>query len=77
MFMRVKKFKSKEHFKIIYAENAANSGLTNLPGVEQLELLGSLVEIVAQRYAISPLLDLSRFGPELEVDGGAGAQHAA
>jgi len=29
-----------------------------LPGVEQLELLGAFVEIVAERYAISPLLDL-------------------
>ena len=44
MFMRVKKFKSKEHFKIIYAENAANSGLANLPGIEQFELLCAFVE---------------------------------
>ena len=73
--------------------------MTNLPGVEQFELLGAFVEIVAERNAISPFLDLdnllslgnvqaslhcarliagfSRFGPELEVDGIAGAQHAA
>ena len=47
-----------ENFQSVDLENAANSCLANLPGVEQLELLRSLVEIVAQRYAISPLLDL-------------------
>ena len=30
--------------------------MSDLPGVEQLELLGALVEIVAVWYAISPLL---------------------
>ena len=51
------------------SEDAANSCLANLPGVEQLELLCSLVEIVAQRYAISPLLDFTAFRPQLDVDG--------
>ena len=32
--------------------------MSDLPGVEQLELLGAFVEIVAERNAISPLLDL-------------------
>ena len=66
-----------KHLKIIDRENAANSCLANLPGVEQLELLGAFVEIVAERNAISPFLDLSRFGPELEVDGVTGLEHLA
>jgi len=46
-----------EQFQIIHLEDAANSGLTNLPRVEQLELLGALV-LFSQRCAISPLSDL-------------------
>ena len=38
-----------------------------LSAIEQFELLRTLVEIVAQRYAISPLLDLSRFRPQFQV----------
>ena len=63
-----------KNFQSVDLENAANSCLANLPGVEQVELLRSLVEIVAERNAISPLLALSRFGPELNDDWVAGAQ---
>ena len=92
----VAKFSLKEHFQTIDLKNTYQTSLSDLPGVEQFELLRSLVKIVAERYAISPLLDLdnllslgnvqaslhcalliagfSRFGPELEIDGVAGAQ---
>ena len=36
-----------KHFEIIHAENAANSGLSDLVAVQQLELLRALIEIVA------------------------------
>ena len=66
-----------EDLQSVDLEKAANSGLSDLPGVEQFELLRSLVEIVAKRYAMSPFLALSRFGPELEVDGVTGLKHLA
>ena len=48
-----------KHFEIIHTENAANSCLANLPGVEQLELLRSLIEIIAKRHAVPPFLDFN------------------
>ena len=43
--------------------------------IKQLELLGALVEIVAQGDAVAPALDLPAFGPELEVNGVARLEH--
>ena len=40
-------------------EDAADAGLTYLVRVEQLELLGALVEVVAQGDAVAPALDLT------------------
>ena len=39
-------------------EDAADAGLAYLVRVEQLELLCSLVEVVAQGDAVAPALDL-------------------
>ena len=35
---------------------------------KQLELLGALVEVVAQRDAVAPALDFPALGPELQID---------
>jgi len=45
--------------------------------VEQFKLLGALVEVVAQGDAVAPALDLPAFGPELDINRVARAQHAA
>ena len=45
--------------------------------VEQLELLGALVEVVAQWDAVAPALDLPALGPKLEVNRVAGLKHPA
>ena len=42
----------------VYLEDAADAGLAYLMRVEQLELLGALIEIVAQGDAVAPALDL-------------------
>ena len=57
------------NFDAIYFEDAHITDLPNLATVKQLDLACPLIENVAERNAISPLLDFSRFGPELEVDG--------
>ena len=46
-------------------EDAADAGLAYLVRVEQLELLGALIEIVSQGDAVAPALDLPALGPEL------------
>ena len=43
--------------------------------VQQLELLGALVEVVAQGDAVAPVLDLPALGPKLQVNRVAGLQH--
>ena len=48
-----------------------------MPAVEQLELLGALVEVVAQGDAVAPALDLPALGPELDVNRIAGLEHPA
>ena len=58
-------------------ENTYQTGCANLPAVEQLELLGTLVEVVAQGDAVAPALDLPALGPELQVNRVAGLQHSA
>ena len=58
-------------------ENTYQTGCTNLPTVEQLELLGTVVEVVSQGDAVAPALDLPAFGPELEVNRVAGFEHLA
>jgi len=45
--------------------------------VKQFELLGALVEVVAQGDAVAPALDLPALGPELQVNRVAGFQHSA
>ena len=49
-------------------EDAADAGLAYLVRVEQLELLGALIEIVSQGDAVAPALDLPALGPELQID---------
>ena len=48
----------KVHFQAIDLEDAADTCLAYLVRVEQLELLGALVEVVAQGDAVAPALDL-------------------
>ena len=45
--------------------------------IEQLELLGALIEVVAKGDAVAPALDLTRLGPELDVNGVARLEHLA
>ena len=45
--------------------------------VQQLELLGALIEVVAQGDAVLPFLDLPAFRPELQVNGVARLEHLA
>ena len=58
-------------------EDAADAGLAYLVRVEQLELLGALIEIVAQGDAVAPALDLPVFCPQFEVNRVAGIEHPA
>ena len=58
-------------------ENTYQTGCANLPAVEQLELLGALVEVVAQGDAVAPALDLPALGPELQVNRVTGLEHPA
>ena len=45
--------------------------------VQQLELLGALIEIVSQGNAVAPALDLPAFRPKLDVNGVARLEHPA
>ena len=67
----------KEHFESINLEDAADAGLAYLVRVEQFELLGALVEVVAQGDAVAPALDLPALGPELDINRVAGLEHPA
>ena len=65
------------HWNAIDLEDAADAGLAYLVRVEQLELLGSLVEVVAQGDAVAPALDLPALGPEFDVNRVARLEHPA
>ena len=65
------------YFEAVDLEDAADAGLAYLMRVKQFELLGSLVEVVAQGDAVAPALDLPALGPEFQVNRVARAQHAA
>ena len=65
------------HFHAINLEDAADACLAYLVRVKQFELLGALVEVVAQGDAVAPALDLPALGPELEVNRVAGLEHPA
>ena len=58
-------------------EDAADAGLAYLVRVEQLELLGALIEVVTQGDAVAPALDLPALGPEFQVNWIAGLEHPA
>ena len=45
--------------------------------IEQLELLGALVEVVAQGDAVAPALDFPALGPELDVNRVTSLEHPA
>ena len=57
-----------KNFKSVDLEDAADAGLAYLVRVQQLELLGALVEVVAQGNAVAPALDLPALGPELDIN---------
>ncbi len=65
------------HFEAIDLEDAADAGLSYLVRVEQFELLGALVEVVAQGDAVAPALDLPALGPELQVNWVACREHSS
>ena len=65
------------YFQAVDLKDAADTGLAYLVRVEQLELLGALVEIVAQGNAVAPALDFPALGPELQVNRVAGFEHPA
>ena len=58
-------------------ENTHQTGSANLSAVEQLELLGALVEVVTQGDVVAPAVDLPALGPELQVHRVAGLEHPA
>ena len=58
-------------------EDAANASPVYLIRVEQLELLGSLIKVVAQGDAVAPASDLPALGPELNVNRVTGLEHPA
>ena len=66
-----------KYFQIINAENAADAGLAYLMRVEQLKLLGALIEIIAQGDAVAPALDLPALCPEFQVNRITGLEHPA
>ena len=61
----------------IYLENAADACLAYLMRVKQFELLGALVEVVAQGDAVAPALDLPALDPELDINRVASLEHPA
>ena len=65
------------HLYSVDLEDAADAGLAYLVRVEQFELLGTLVEVVAQGDAVAPALDLPTLCPELEVNRVSGLEHPA
>ena len=65
------------HFESVNLEDTADACLAYLVRVQQFELLGALVEVVAQGDAVAPALDLPALGPELQVNGVACLQHTA
>ena len=65
------------HWDAVDLEDAADAGLAYLVRVQQFELLGALVEVVAQGDAVAPALDLPALGPELQVNGVARLEHLA
>ena len=48
---------SQKYFESVDLEDAADASLSYLVRVEQLELLGALVEVVTQGDAVAPALD--------------------
>ena len=66
-----------KHFHVINAEHADQSGCPDLTAIKQLELLGALVEVVAQGDAVAPALDLTALGPKLQVNRVTGLEHPA
>ena len=65
------------HINTVDLEDVADAGLAYLMKVEQLKLLGALVEVVAQGDAVAPALDLPALGPELNVNRVTSLKHPA
>ena len=72
-----KTFILKEHFQAVDLEDTADAGLAYLVRVQQFELLGALVEVVAQGDAVAPALDLPALGPEFQVNRVACLEHSS
>lgn len=58
-------------------EDADITHLADLLAVEQFHLARALIEIIAKRHAVPPLLDFSGFGPELDVYWVTSLEHLA
>ena len=65
------------HLYSVNLENTYHTGSANLSAVEQFELLGALIVIIAQRDAVAPALDIPALGPELQVNRVAGLEPPA
>ena len=65
------------HRNAIDLEDADITHLADLSTVEQFHLASALIEIIAERHAVPPFLDLSRFGPEFDVYWVARFEHLA
>ena len=65
------------HINTVDLEDVTDAGLAYLMQVEQLELLGSLIKVVAQGDAVAPASDLPALGPELNVNRVTGLEHPA
>ena len=65
------------HLYSVNLENTYHTGSANLSAVEQFELLGALIVIIAQRDAIAPALDLPALRLELQVNRVIDLEHPA
>ena len=65
------------HLYSVNLENTYQTGSANLSAVEQFELLGALIEVVAQGDAVAPALDFSALRPELDANRVSSLEHPA
>ena len=71
------KFRLQKHFESVDLEDANISHLADLSAVEQFHLACALIEIIAKRHAVPPLLYFTAFRPQLDVYGVTCLEHLA
>ena len=65
------------HRYAVDLENANITYLADLPAVEQFHLACALIEIIAKRHAVPPLLDFTALDPQLYIHWVASFEHLA